>query len=105
MTDREILDALLNVRNLCIPGQNWTDDIARLVLAEFDWAVIEIEAVIKLGNALLAACQHERGELAADQAGSSSPPVRKHLGRRIARLDSALSFADDSQSTGDRSSP
>jgi hypothetical protein len=84
MTDREILDALHNVREFCIPGMDWTDDVARLALAEFDRAVSEIKAIIKARDALLYACLTERSDLAADQSRCE---------RRIAWLDATIAKA------------
>jgi hypothetical protein len=103
MTDREIRDALHNIRSLCLPGQNWSDDIARLTLAEFDRAAIEINGVIKARDTLLDACRTEREELAVDQAGSHSPDIQKHLGDRIAWLDSVIALAHRGKPTAPRS--
>jgi hypothetical protein len=104
VTDREILDALHNIRELCIPGVNWTDDIARLTLAEFDRAAIEIGKIIAAKDALLAACEGERHELAADQPSSSRSAWAKDIYRqRLARLDAAIALAHEGPSTGDRS--
>jgi hypothetical protein len=99
MTDREILDALHNVRTLCIPGVNWTDDISRLTLAEFDRAVVEIKRIIEARDALLEACQEEREDLTSDLSRSRVPRVRKHFGNRIAGLDAAIALAHEGGNT------
>jgi hypothetical protein len=104
VTDREILDALHNIRELCIPGVNWTDDLARLTLAEFDRAAIEIGKIIAAREALLAACEGERRELAADQPSSLRSAWAKDIYRqRLARLDAAIALAHEGQPTRDRS--
>jgi hypothetical protein len=104
VTDREILDALHNIRELCIPGVNWTDDIARLTLAEFDRAAIEIGKIIAAREALLAACEGERHELTSQQPGSSRSAWAKDIYRqRLARLDMAIALAHEGPSTGDSS--
>jgi hypothetical protein len=105
VTDREILDALHNIRELCIPGVNWTDDVARLTLSEFDRAAIEIGKIITAKDALLAAGQYEREKLAADRSGTSAPELRDLYGRRIARMDAAIAMAHEGPSIGDRSEP
>jgi hypothetical protein len=104
VTDREILDALHNIRELCLTGVYCTDDLSRLTLAEFDRAVPEIGKIIAAKDALLAACEGERRELTADQPSSSRSAWAKDIYRqRLARLDAAIALAYEGPSTGDRS--
>jgi hypothetical protein len=100
MTPTEILDALLNVRELCLTGVYCTDDLARLTLAEFDRAVLEIGKIIAAKDALLAACEGERHELTSQQPGSSRSAWAKDIYRqRLARLDAAIALAHEGGTT------
>jgi hypothetical protein len=92
----KLVDALRILRLYCVPGMNWTDDVAQLILCSADQAIAEVERLVESHATLLAACQAERKELAADQAGSQ---------RRITRLDTAIALAYEGPSTGDRSEP
>jgi hypothetical protein len=59
-----------------------------------------------VAEALLAACEGERRELAADQPSSSRSAWAKDIYRqRLARLDTAIALAYEGPSTGDRSEP
>jgi hypothetical protein len=39
----ELLEALKNIRSMCLPGMNWTDDIGLALLAEADAAIAKAE--------------------------------------------------------------